>query len=237
MISRSVALCVVAGITCSGAFAACPPAFHSSGEATYYAADGSGACSYPADASDPLIAAINGPQWDGSAHCGECLQVTGPLGSVRIRIVDECPECATGDLDMHPTAFAQIADIVDGRVPISWTRVDCPVTGNLIARVSEGSNPYYIGLVPDHHRQGVADMSIKVADAWQTMARQDYNRFVLTGSDPVNPPFQVRTTSTVGESLEQTVSSLDAGAVFDAGQQFSPCTDDIIFADGFESGL
>ncbi len=236
MFPRWVLFCIAAGIACGAASATCPPAFQSSGEATYYAADGSGACSYPADTSDPLIAAINGPQWSGSAHCGECLQVTGPLGTVRVRIVDECPECATGDLDLHPTAFAQIAHVIDGRVPISWTRVDCPETGHVIARVSEGSNPYYIGLVADHHRQGVSGMSILVATTWQAMARQDYNRFVYTGGGPVNPPFQIRTTSTAGESVQHTVANLDAGSVFNADGQFSTCTDDVIFTNGFETG-
>jgi expansin (peptidoglycan-binding protein) len=236
MHARSITMLATACLASGAATAACPPVFQASGDATYYSASGSGACSYPADTSDPLIAAINEPQWNGSAHCGECLQVTGPLGSVRVRIVDECPGCAAGDLDLHPTAFAQIANIVDGRVPISWTRVDCPETGNVITRVSEGSNPFYIGLVADHHRVGVADMSILVGSTWQSMARQDYNRFVFTGGGEVDPPFQVRITSTVGESLDETVSSLNAGTVSDAGQQFAGCTD-VIFANGFESGF
>lgn len=236
MILRTFARPLVAAAIGGTASAACPPAFQSSGEATYYSANGSGACSYPVDTSDVLIAAINAPQWSGSAHCGECLLVTGPLGSVTVRIVDECPECATGDLDLHPTAFAQIARIMDGRVPVSWTRVDCPETGHVINRVDVGSNPYYIGLVADHHRQGVSTMSINVANAWHAMARQDYNRFVWTGGGPVNPPFQVRITSTAGESLEHAVASLASDSVFDAGGQFAACTDDVIFAYGFETG-
>jgi expansin (peptidoglycan-binding protein) len=216
------------------ATAACPPPFQSSGDGTYYAADGSGACEFPANAADPYVGAINAPQWNGAAHCGECLEVTGPLGSVRVRIVDECPECAVGDVDMHPDAFAQIAEIEDGRVPISWTRVDCPVSGNVISRVSQGSNPFYIGLVADHYRIGVADMSIRVASTWHAMVRQDYNRFVYTGAGEVDPPFDVRITSTAGEAIEQSIGNLNGGSEFDSGQQFSPCTDDAIFADGFD---
>ncbi|MEO5625821.1 MAG: expansin EXLX1 family cellulose-binding protein [Dokdonella sp.] len=233
---RTVATSFVAAIIGGSAFAACPPVFQSSGDATYYSADGSGACSYPVNTSDVLIAAINAPQWSGSAHCGECLLVTGPLGTVTVRIVDECPECAAGDLDLHPTAFAQIAHVIDGRVSVSWTRADCPETGHVINRVDQGSNPYYIGLVADHHRQGVSAMSINVANTWHAMARQDYNRFLWTGGGPVDPPFQVRITSTAGESIEHTVTNLTSGSVFDAGQQFSACTDDVIFSYGFETG-
>ncbi|MEO7324384.1 MAG: expansin EXLX1 family cellulose-binding protein [Dokdonella sp.] len=233
---RTLATLLVASMISGTASSACPPVFQSSGDATYYSADGSGACSYPVNTSDAMIAAINAPQWSGSAHCGECLLVTGPLGTVTVRIVDECPECAAGDLDLHPTAFAQIENIIDGRVPISWTRVDCPENGDVINRVDQGSNPYYIGLVADHHRQGVSEMSINVASTWHAMARQDYNRFLWTGGGPVDPPFQVRITSTAGESIEHTVTNLTSGSVFDAGQQFSACTGDVIFADGFETG-
>ena len=233
---RMLTPALLAAILSGTASAACPPAFQSSGDATYYSADGSGACSYPVDTSDVLIAAINAPQWSGSDHCGECLLVTGPLGTVTVRIVDECPECAAGDLDLHPTAFAQIANIIDGRVPISWTRVDCPETGHVINRVGEFSNPYYIGLVADHHRQGVSAMSINIANTWHAMARQDYNRFVWTGGGAVDPPFQVRITSNAGESIDHSVTNIDSGSVFDTGQQFSAYTDDVIFAYGFETG-
>jgi expansin (peptidoglycan-binding protein) len=41
---------------------------------------------------DMNVAALSSQQWDGSAWCGACAEVTGPSGSVRVRIVDLCPE-------------------------------------------------------------------------------------------------------------------------------------------------
>jgi len=70
------------------------------GVATFYAATGEGACSYEASPQDLDVAAMNAAQYEGSAACGTCLQVTGPRGSVRVRVVDKCPGCASGHLDL-----------------------------------------------------------------------------------------------------------------------------------------
>lgn len=95
-----------------------------SGEATYYDADGTGACGFPAS-TDFFVAAMNGAQY-AKADCGRCVSVTGPKGTVTVRIVDKCPGCDEGDLDLSMTAFGKIAKLSDGRVPITWRFVTCP---------------------------------------------------------------------------------------------------------------
>lgn len=95
-----------------------------SGEATYYDADGSGACGFP-KGTDFMVAAMNGAQYSKSV-CGKCVEVTGPLGKVTVKIVDLCPGCKRGDLDLSETAFQKIAKLSAGRVKISWHYVPCP---------------------------------------------------------------------------------------------------------------
>lgn len=91
-----------------------------------------------------MIAALNLPQWDTAAHCGECVKVKGPKGGdVVIKIVDQCPECKTGDLDFSPTAFDKLADRVQGRVPISWYPVPCPVSGGIEYHFKDGSHQWF----------------------------------------------------------------------------------------------
>ena len=51
-----------------------------SGEATYYNAEGVGACGIQTP-PDYLVAAINGEQYS-KANCGRCVSVTGPKGTV-----------------------------------------------------------------------------------------------------------------------------------------------------------
>lgn len=94
------------------------------GEATYYDADGTGACGFPAS-NDFMVAAINDEQYS-KANCGKCVEVTGPNGTVVVRIVDKCPGCDSGDLDLSQTAFSKIAKLSAGRVKITWHFVACP---------------------------------------------------------------------------------------------------------------
>ena len=63
------------------------------GIATYVRRDGAGHCGYDASPNDMDIAAMNTPQFADSAVCGACAEVEGPQGTVRVRIVDSCPEC------------------------------------------------------------------------------------------------------------------------------------------------
>jgi hypothetical protein len=60
------------------------------------------------------------PNPNSNPNCGKYAKVTGPNGTVRVKIVDTCPPCAYGSLDLSPTAFEQIADLAAGRVPITW---------------------------------------------------------------------------------------------------------------------
>jgi len=94
------------------------------GEGTWYATDGRGACGFPASPSDLNVAAMNQAQYS-KAICGECVLVTGPHGSVKVRIVDLCTGCARGDLDLSKQAFGAIAPLSAGRVAITWYVVPC----------------------------------------------------------------------------------------------------------------
>jgi expansin (peptidoglycan-binding protein) len=95
-----------------------------SGQATYYAADGTGACGFKATPNDLDVAAMNGAQYKKS-WCGQCVLVTGPSGMVKVRIVDLCPGCAYGGLDLSEEAFGAIAALSAGRVKITWHFEPC----------------------------------------------------------------------------------------------------------------
>lgn len=100
------------------------PVEEEEGEATYYDANGTGACGFPAS-TDYYVVAMNGVEYDKD-NCGSCIEVTGPKGTVTVRIVDKCPGCGQGDLDLSITAFTKIADKSAGRVPVSWHYTECP---------------------------------------------------------------------------------------------------------------
>lgn len=95
-----------------------------SGQATYYKATGTGACGQ-AISDSQLVGAMNKAQY-GKSVCGKCVSIKGPNGTVVVKIQDECPGCAYGDIDLSSTAFAKIAKLSDGRVKITWSFVACP---------------------------------------------------------------------------------------------------------------
>ncbi len=183
-----------------GSCAAIPAA--ESGEGTYYAADGTGNCSFDPPSGPLLVAAMNDPDYANAAWCGGCLEVTGPDGMVVVTVVDRCPECARGDLDLSPDAFARLAPLSAGRVPITWHAVACPVTGPIGYRFKEGSNPYWTAIQVRNHRYPIAQLEARDdAGVWHALPREPYNYFVDTrGLGP--GPYALRVTDDRGHVVE-----------------------------------
>src|SRR6185369_10290951 len=126
--------------------AACAAAAAAHGQATYYAADGSGNCSFD-KVSDPLVVALGDAEYRAGAACGGYLDVKGPKGTVRVKVTDRCPECAAGHLDLSRQAFAKIGEINDGVIKVTYSQVTSPpVPGPPTARVKEGSSRYWLAL-------------------------------------------------------------------------------------------
>ncbi len=150
-----------------------------SGEGTYYDADGTGACMLDASPEALDVAALNAVDWAGSASCGACAEVTGPSGAVRVRIVDLCPECVSGDLDLSLQAFEKIAPRELGRVPIDWRLVSCEVRGNLRYRYKDGSNEWWTAVQILDHRVPIESVEwSKDGQTFHAMQRTDYNYFL-----------------------------------------------------------
>ena len=100
------------------------PVEETEGQATYYDANGTGACGFKAS-TNFYVVAMNGTDYDKSI-CGKCIDVTGPKGDVVVRITDKCPGCGAGGLDLSITAFTKIGDKSAGRIDVSWHYVACP---------------------------------------------------------------------------------------------------------------
>ena len=189
------------------------------GEATYYGATGAGNCSFDASPSDLDVAAMNHVEYANSAVCGACLHVVGPKGDVTVRVVDQCPECAKGALDLSKEAFAKIADVSAGRVPITWQVVACGVQGPIQYHFKDGSSQYWTAIQIRNHRVPVTKVEVKKAGgAWVDVARVDYNYFVVSGG--VGPgAFGVRVTGQTGSVVEDSIPSVVADSTVAGGGQ------------------
>ena len=191
-----------------------------SGVATYYDATGEGACSFDATPNDLDVAAIDMPEWSGSAPCGECAAVTGPNGSVTVRIVDLCPGCEKGHLDLSMSAFAKIADVAAGRVPVSWQVVPCAVAGNVEYRYKEGSSQYWTAIQVRNHRLPIASLEVQLGGAWQPVTRSDYNYFVDAAGVGTTGALTVRITATDGQQLVDALPPVQPALVAPGAAQF-----------------
>lgn len=205
----------------AGSCTAAPPA--ESGDGTYYNADGTGACSFDASPSDLMVAAMNAPDYAGATWCGACLAVTGPSGSVTVRVVDECPGCKHGDLDLSMQAFAAIAPLSAGRVKITWHEVACDVTGNIGYHFKDGSNPYWTAIQLRDARYPIASLEVQQGSAWSKISRVDYNYFVQASGLGAGP-YTLRATDQRGHALVDTGIQLGASVTRDGAAQFPACS-------------
>jgi expansin len=207
----------------AGPTVACGQEPTSTGEATFYDfADGSGACGFPATPNDLMVGAMNAPDFAGSAPCGACARVVGPAGEVTIRVVDLCPECPRGNIDLSPKAFALIAPLERGRVPISWQYVPCDVAGPLKYHFKDGSNQWWTAIQLRNIRHAVSRLEVEKDGDFVAVPRLDYNYFVAeSGMGP--GPLTLRVTDVHGVSVTDSGIALGDNVDREGAQQFPAC--------------
>ena len=203
------------GPTCEGT-----PAQHT-GDGTFYDADGSGNCSFD-PTGDLMVAAMNHTDYADSAVCGACAHIKGPSGEVTVRIVDRCPECPEGDIDLSPQAFEKLADPSLGRVKIDWTYVPCEVDGNIVYHFKEGSNQWWTAVQIRNARNAIATLEVQKDGQWVKVNRLDYNYFVDEAGMGTGP-YSFRVTDVNGAVLtDHGIAFVEAGDSEGAGQ-FPAC--------------
>lgn len=186
-----------------------------SGQATLYdLKNGGGNCSYVGPPRDGLYVALPPGEYAKGAKCGGYLQVRGPKGSVRVKIVDQCPECAARHIDLGRTAFARIADPVQGKVAVTYRLLtDPPLPAPLSFRVKEGSSAFWLALLPIDTGNPLA--SVKVSGpgrAATSLRRTDFGYWEAT-SGVGSGPFTVRLTDISGHVVTVRGIALRPGAV------------------------
>ena len=203
--------------------AVCEPEPDHTGEATYYTfADGSGNCGFDPTPSDLMVGAMNQTDYAASAVCGSCAHLAGPSGEVTIRIVDRCPECAPGDIDLSPQAFDRIAERALGRVPITWQFIPCAVTGPIRYHFNPDANQWWVALQLRNHRFAIASLEVLSGSTWIATARQDWNYFTFDGGS-IPSPYAFRVTDVHGHVIEDSGIALTPGADVAGAAQFPAC--------------
>jgi expansin (peptidoglycan-binding protein) len=225
---RATLLLLAAAVSCGGirddeggAAGTAPPLGEvQQGIATYYpSADGDGACMFGPSPNDLDVAAMNAEQWGGSAACGVCARVEGPKGTVVVRIVDLCPECKKGHLDLSPQAFGKIAEIAQGRVQVSWQLQACDVAGNVRYHTKDGSSQWWTAIQVRNHRIPIRSLAYQKDGAWVDVEREGYNYFVEPAGMGAGP-IRLRVTAWDGQTLEDQIAGPDGEATYVGQAQF-----------------
>src|SRR5580693_6329361 len=215
-ISQATAAPACASVIMPGTGTGAAAGAQTSGEATHYelASGGMGNCSYPSPPAGQLYVALPPSEYGSSAACGSYLQVSGPDGSVTVEVVDQCPECQAGHIDLSEQAFARIAPLNAGLVPVSYhTIADPPLPAPLSMLVKTGSSAYYLALLPINNGNPLAAVAVSQGSGgWQELARTTYG-YWLASSGAGPGPFTVRLTDSLGHQATVNGITISPGVV------------------------
>ncbi|KAG1137695.1 hypothetical protein G6F37_011477 [Rhizopus arrhizus] len=90
------------------------------GDGTFYQV-GLGSCGETSSDSDMVAALSSELMRDSKKYCGKSITVKSKKGSVKLKVVDTCPSCSKGDVDMSSAAFKKLGSLNTGRIDISWS--------------------------------------------------------------------------------------------------------------------
>ncbi|KDO23024.1 hypothetical protein SPRG_11871 [Saprolegnia parasitica CBS 223.65] len=112
-------------------------------------------------------AALNAPQWANLAHCGRCARVRcvdarcNSTATALVMLVDQCPECKHGDLDLSPKVFREITGHDATRLKVAWSFARCPIQDeHAHVCLKNGANPFWMAVQPVNVATGVQRVRI-----------------------------------------------------------------------------
>jgi len=186
------------------------------------------ACSYrklPSKAKTNFVA-INLPQWEKGQACGKCVNVwctdpfcTTQFEPVKLMIVDQCPECKKGDLDLSIPAYEEVTGRWPHRLKVEWEWSDCGMwfedDDEIRMDIKDGSNFWWRAFFFSNNRYPIRNVSIN----GRFLERQQFNFWTEWG-DLGEGPYKITLTSSTGETIETTVDDVLKKAQ-NIGTQFS----------------
>ena len=170
-----------------------------------------------------MVTALNAEEYSNAAYCGAYVQVNGARGSVIVRIVDLCPECKAGHLDLSREAFALIDDPIKGRVPITWRVISPALSGPIAYHFKDGSNQWWTAVQIRNHRNPIAKFEYRTSGGqWVTVPRVSYNYFVQTNPGMGVGPYTFRVTDLYSNTLTDSGIPFIVGGTINGAGQFPP---------------
>ena len=188
---------------------------HSHQIATHYILHGGGGnCSYPGPPADQLFVAMSPSEYDSAGSCGSYLEVTGPHGKVRVEVIDQCPECKAGHIDLSFPAFAKLAPLKAGLINVSYYTIKNPaLPGPLAFLVKPGSSRYWLALIVINTGNALASVQVKTSSGhWMNLTHVNWNAWIAQqGAGP--GPYTIRVTDKLHHQITVRGIALNPGKV------------------------
>lgn len=180
-------------------------------------------CSYDLDKIPKFWGAMNQEQYANGAICGACARVTGPKGSVDIEIIDLCPECLKGHIDLSPAAFEKVADLELGNVPVEWEYIPCDKTGPVQILFREGSNANWAQIQIRNAVNPIKSVEYKNEQGNYVSLPRVFYGYFSAENGMGEGPFDFRITDIYGQVVEAENIPLTVTTEFSAGGAFPVC--------------
>jgi len=191
-------------VTQVGGKAACA----ASGSASYYSTRGNGMCSLGSPTTDAYVA-IGPAEYAGGAACGTYLDVTGPNGTTRVQVVDQCPGCPAGKIDLSRAAFARIGALSAGIIPVTYGPVRDPqLPGPLQVKLKGGTGYSSLTAVVNNHGNPLSAVEVQAPGGFVAMKHSSDNLWTAPGG-PFQAPLTLRISDVYGH--QALVSGLALG--------------------------
>jgi expansin (peptidoglycan-binding protein) len=198
------------------------------GHVTHYSlATSMVACHYPTSTLPQYYGAMNEYDWNDSAVCGACVEITNGGKKLVVEITDECPFkgneqwCKPGShhIDLNPAANSALG--ADSNPAVTWKYVACTVTGNIKYYFDKAVQQYYLAVTPMNTRNVVAKMEVQVKGTWTALTHTTYNTYELS-SGAGTGDLNFRVTDIYNHVITDTVT-MAADKVVDGTKQFAAC--------------
>lgn len=181
----------------------------------YNPGSGQGTCSFGPLPANGLYVSLGAPQYAAGAACGSYLDITGPAGTVRAQVVDDCPGCINGGIDMSAAAFGRVANLSAGTVLVSYRLARNPqLPGPLAVRVAQATSATLLAIQVINHGNPLASVDVRTAGRfrWQplTLSPDDFWR---APSGAGTGPFRVQVTDIFGHRVVLTGIRLAPGSL------------------------
>lgn len=127
---------------------------------------------------------------------------SGILTEELLQIVDKCPECDKGHLDLFQDAFAALDSPSKGIIDTSYNFVPCPkVSGPLTIHTKSGVSQYWFSaqVVNANRRTSKLEVSTD-GKSWKAATRTEYNFFEIPSGVGASKA-SIRVTSEDGKSV------------------------------------